>query len=134
MGFETPRNVRTATPCRANWHEMEGAGRVRFCALCKRNVYDLSVMTRDEAEVFVSEREGAPVAGLYERTDGMVMASDCPVGMRAKRNGLIASGAVLVGMLALVTVAWSMAWREMSIFPDPIADHVADEGVPIRNS
>jgi len=113
---------------------MEGGGRLRHCPLCQRNLYDLSDMSRDEAEAIVSAREGKPVADLYERSDGLVMVSDCPVGVREKRDRMIGSTAALIAMLTLVTATWSFAWRELKILPDPIGDHVADVGMPVPRS
>jgi hypothetical protein len=77
--------IRIATPCGADWDDMAGDGRVRFCGRCAKNVYDLSAMTRAQAEALVSEQEGRLCVRLYRRTDGTVLTSDCPVGERRKR-------------------------------------------------
>src|SRR5690348_11198318 len=42
--------IQIASPCEASWDAMNGDDRVRFCGLCEKNVYNLSAMTRDEAE------------------------------------------------------------------------------------
>jgi len=44
-------NVRVASRCSADWNEMYGSERKCFCADCKLNVYNLSDMTRDQAEI-----------------------------------------------------------------------------------
>src|SRR5688500_3609243 len=51
-------NIRVATPCRADWKLMTGDERTRHCGDCKKNVYNLSNMTRDEAEALILEKEG----------------------------------------------------------------------------
>ena len=53
--FESPlNNIKIASPCSANWDEMYGNERKRFCGDCKLNVYNLSGMSRDEAETTFS--------------------------------------------------------------------------------
>jgi hypothetical protein len=75
--------VRVASRCTADWEEMLGDERVRFCPQCSLNVYDLSAMTRGEAEELIARREGRLCARLYRRADGTVLTRDCPVGLRA---------------------------------------------------
>src|SRR5262245_30602687 len=36
--------LRIASPCSADWDEMTGDDRVRFCGRCRKNVYNLSEM------------------------------------------------------------------------------------------
>src|SRR5262245_42133081 len=70
-----------ASPCMAAWAEMKGDERVRFCDLCKLNVYNLSAMTRPEAERLIAEKEGCLCATFYRRQDGTILTRDCPVGL-----------------------------------------------------
>ncbi|MCU1277921.1 MAG: hypothetical protein JWM53_1467 [bacterium] len=100
-------NLRIATPCQADWDDMAGDDRVRFCGRCEKNVYNLSAMTRDEAQALVGDREGRMCVRLYQRTDGTVLTADCPVGVRRERlrariwarvSGVAASAALLVGL------------------------------------
>lgn len=86
--------VRIASPCSARWDDMVGDEKVRFCGACRKNVWNLSAMRRDEAEVLMLETEGDPCVRLYRRKDGTVLTSDCPVGEARKRLRL-------VGVLAL---------------------------------
>jgi len=78
-------NLRIASPCTADWDEMRGDERVRFCGRCEKNVYNLSSMTRGEAEALVREKEGRLCVRLYKRADGTVLTADCPVGVRRER-------------------------------------------------
>lgn len=77
-----------ATPCSASWEAMEGDERIRFCGACKLNVYNLSEMSRTEAEELVRNREGRLCVRFYRRADGTLITRDCPVGMRALRRRL----------------------------------------------
>ena len=74
-------NVRIASPCKADWDEMIGDARVRFCASCQKDVYNLSEMARQEAESFLREKAGNACVRLYRRADGTVLTADCPVGL-----------------------------------------------------
>lgn len=78
-------DVRIASPCNMSWDEMKGDERARFCGKCEKNVYNLSAMTREEAERFMAARTAEVCVRLYKRADGTVMTSDCPVGVRRKR-------------------------------------------------
>ncbi|MEO6951979.1 MAG: hypothetical protein ABI321_09215 [Polyangia bacterium] len=50
--------IRVAAPCRADWNEMSGDERVRACGACNKNVYNVSEMTRAEAEALILAKEG----------------------------------------------------------------------------
>jgi hypothetical protein len=79
-------NVRVASPCPANWDEMVGDDRKRFCGQCKLNVYNLSGMGRDEAENLLLNAEGRLCVRFYRRADGTVLTQDCPVGWKALKR------------------------------------------------
>lgn len=90
-------NIRVATPCTADWNQMTGDERTRHCGQCRKNVYNLSGMTRDEAEALIVERNGDLCVRYYQRSDGTILLADCTVG-RASRNRhrWIAAGAAAV--------------------------------------
>ncbi len=91
-------DIKVASPCPANWNEMRGDERQRYCSECKLNVYNLSEMTRREAENFIISAEGRVCVKFYRRTDGTVLTSDCPVGWQAlkKRVSLAAKAFVSI--------------------------------------
>jgi hypothetical protein len=102
-------NLRIATPCQADWDDMKGDDRARFCGRCEKNVYNLSAMTRDEGEALVREKEGRMCVRLYQRSDGTVLTNDCPVGVQRQRlrqrvwariSGAAASAALIVGLVS----------------------------------
>lgn len=96
------KDVRVARPCPARWEEMAGDERVRFCSACRKNVYNLSVMT--EAAALDLLRSRGEVCGLlYRRRDGTVLTADCPVGRTAflrlvARRLLAATAGVLLAL------------------------------------
>jgi len=79
-------NMRVAAPCNADWEQMIGNERARFCGQCNLNVYNLSSMTRSEAESFIAQNEGRLCVRYYHRADGSVITENCPVGLRAIRR------------------------------------------------
>jgi hypothetical protein len=80
------RQLKVAKPCPADWNAMTGNDRMRFCGQCQLNVYNLSGMTRTEAERLVTQAEGRVCARFYRRADGTVLTQDCPVGLRAVKQ------------------------------------------------
>ena len=98
--------VRIASPCTAGWEAMEGDERARFCRLCSLHVYNLSEMTRPEAEALIARMEGRLCGRLYRRADGTVLTKDCPVGLRAVRRRIARrAGAALTAVLGLCSLA-----------------------------
>ncbi|HEX7723940.1 MAG TPA: hypothetical protein VF397_17385 [Pyrinomonadaceae bacterium] len=105
--FKHPLNhVEVAAPCKADWDQMIGSEQMRFCGQCNLNVYNLSGMTKDEAESLIARNEGRFCVRFYRRTDGSIITRDCPVGLRAIRDRVSywtrAIGAAALTFLATV--------------------------------
>src|SRR5689334_12691817 len=94
-------NVRVASPCPANWDEMNGNERVRFCGQCQLNVYNLSGMTRGEAEHLIANADGRLCVRYYKRADGSIITQNCPVGLAALKRRV--SRAATAFLSAVVT-------------------------------
>ena len=103
--FDSPlNNIRIASPCSADWNEMYGDDRKRFCGDCKLHVYNLSGMTRDEAEALVMNAEGRLCVRFYRRADGSVLTENCPVGWaKVKQRTRIFAAAAFSMVAALFT-------------------------------
>ncbi len=101
--FDSPlNNVKIASPCSANWNEMYGDDRKRFCGECKLNVYNLSGMTREAAETLLQNSEGRLCVRFYKRPDGTVLTEDCPVGWaKVKQRTKVFATAVMSMLIAL---------------------------------
>jgi hypothetical protein len=74
-------DLRIASPCTESWAAMKGDAHVRRCDSCEKNVFDLSSLTRADAEALLLRTEGLCIR-LYRRFDGTVLTADCPVGVR----------------------------------------------------
>ena len=81
-------NTRVAAPCSADWHSMFGNERVRLCEQCHLNVYNLSEMSRVEADRLINQAEGRLCVRFYRRRDGSILTQNCPVGLRAIKRRL----------------------------------------------
>lgn len=95
-------SLRIAAPCSVDWNSMTGDERKRFCGLCKKNVYNISEMSRKDAAEFIRESEGeATCIRFYRRKDGTVITDNCPLGLRKLRDR---SRAVIVACASFL--AW----------------------------
>ncbi len=100
------KGIRVASPCTANWDEMRGDDRVRFCGSCEKNVFNLSGMTEEEAESLLEATNAQICVRFYQREDGTVLTSDCPVGalaVRKKRRRIAAAS--VASVFAMLAVA-----------------------------
>src|SRR5689334_8290921 len=99
-------SIRIGSPCRERWDDMTGDAQVRLCAGCNRNVYNLSEMTRAEAEAVLAVRGVKPCVRFYRRADGTIMTADCPTtARRSPRLTVIAAGTLLAASPALADPA-----------------------------
>ncbi len=92
------------SPCKEPWTAMRGDDRVRHCARCDKDVFDLSALRREEAEALLAASHGSLCVRYFVRPDGTVMTSECAPARRTRRVrafglaaglGLGAAGAAL---------------------------------------
>ncbi len=88
-------NLRVAAPCSKQWADMSGDERSRHCNDCNQSVYNISGLTRDEAQALLIEKEGKLCVRYFQRSDGTVLLKDCTIGVSKRRKRrLFAAGAV----------------------------------------
>ena len=96
-------DLRISSPCPTTWERMPGSDRVRYCSLCRLNVYNLVAMSREEVAALLRNTRGRLCARLYVRRDRTATLEDCPQGSaRRKLRRVLA----LVGVLVLGTLGW----------------------------
>lgn len=119
-------SIRVAAPCHADWDKMTGDSRARFCGSCEKHVYNLSGMTRAEAEALVRAHEGELCVRFARRADGTVVTGNCPVGLQALRHPSMRpvrwTASVLLMLLMPFAAFGSAVWlgaaqRHQSSFP-----------------
>jgi hypothetical protein len=93
--------IEIQTPCSVPWDSMYGDERIRHCGSCRKNVYNIALLTRAQATALIASRE--PVClRIYRRPDGTVVTNDCWSRLRAaRRRGMWAF------LVMLVIVAWA---------------------------
>jgi len=89
-------DLRIASPCNASWDDMVGDDRVRHCKGCDKDVYNLSGMTRVDAEALLVARGVDVCIRFYQRADGTLMLRDCEI-----KRGRTSRIAAAVGIAAL---------------------------------
>jgi hypothetical protein len=108
-------HVAVAAPCNVDWDNMIGNEQVRFCGQCSLNVYNLSGMTKREAEHLVTQTEGRLCIRYYRRADGTILTKNCPVGLRALKRRLsrvarASISAILSFLAGIFAVVGSREW------------------------
>jgi hypothetical protein len=123
-------NLRIGFACKQRWEDMVGDDRVRACGGCDRPVFNLSAMTRDEAEGVLATRGLTPCVRFYRRPDGTVMTTDCPTGARREGRRLAVVASSLAAGVALA--APSSARAEPA--PDPASTQTTPDVVMIEHT
>ena len=111
-------NIRVASPCSADWSKMTGDERVRSCADCNKHVYNISELTREDAQALIVEHEGKLCVRYFQRADGTILLKDCTVGVRRRRRVRIVAGAA--ALLAGTGVAAAFHTTGTTIAPAPV--------------
>jgi hypothetical protein len=122
--------IDVSTPCPVDWDEMRGTDRVRFCGQCKLHVYNLSAMSRHEAEELINETEGRLCVNFYRRTDGTIVTADCSrlrqaarVARHAWASAYAISAALVCALLAPLGFGASSQTCEkdpLNVEPNPV--------------
>ncbi|HEX6813876.1 MAG TPA: hypothetical protein VF384_19800 [Planctomycetota bacterium] len=113
--------IAIASPCSADWNQMKGDERRRFCASCKLHVHNLSAMTASQAEELLRDAgKGRLCVRYYRRADGTVLTRDCPVGLRQRLRRAWARAAAL----------WLTLWGSAPGCTGP-ADQPTEQPMPV---
>lgn len=88
--------IEITSPCNADWDEMTGSEQIRYCTECNKYVYNLSAMTRRDAEELVATRRSQMCTRMTRDLNGGTITVDSlpPVRLLGRRPGPIASTVV----------------------------------------
>jgi hypothetical protein len=103
-------NIKVAAPCTAEWRWMYGNDRVRFCNQCKLYVYNLSAVTREQAEDLILSAEGKLCVRFYQRKDGTIITQNCPQGLRTLKEKLNRTRAKMAAALLTFLSSMGILW------------------------
>ena len=129
-------NIRVATPCRVSWDGMTGDERVRACGDCKKSVYNISNLTRDEAHALIVEKEGKLCVRYYQRHDGTILLKDCSVGVgRKRKRTMVAAGvaALLAGVGGYLVLSKHEAVEPVTCI-NPATTEALQGGVEVKTA
>lgn len=126
--YDNPlNNLRIASPCSQDWEAMVGDNLRRYCGECKLNVYNLSGMSKTEAENLIQMSEGRLCVRYFQRADGSVITEDCPVGWARIKNRtkvLVTAAASLVfSLFGAVGLQFAVGRQEVLDATEPVADY-----------
>ena len=97
--------LRIASPCEEKWESMRGDERVRFCARCSLNVFNVKELTEVEVRALFLKAEGRVCGRIFRRRDGTVLTRDCPTGLaKLRRKALV--GLTLAVSLVLAVIGF----------------------------
>lgn len=102
-------NIHVAAPCPVPWNRMSGDNRIRHCAECSLNVYNISEMTRAEAENLIRRHEGCLCVRFFRRADGTILTRNCPRGLERITRRISRIAAALLTATMTVGSAFSQA-------------------------
>jgi len=96
-------NLMISSPCPVSWESMRGDDRQRFCNLCKLNVYNISDMSSQEAEIFLAEKQhdGRTCVTFFVRQDGTVLTDDCKGALRFIKKTARRIGSTVAALVSL---------------------------------
>jgi len=131
--YDSPLDkLKIASPCSADWDAMSGDERKRFCSDCRLHVYNLSGMTRYDAENLLRLSEGRLCVRYYKRPDGTILTQDCPVGWARMKQRVsafaAAAAALIIGLFSglLMLGAFGKTARVVRNIPIPFVTPTPD--------
>ncbi|MBK9155404.1 MAG: ankyrin repeat domain-containing protein [Chloracidobacterium sp.] len=98
-------SISVAFPCDEDWENMAGGDRKRHCGSCKRDVYNLSAMTRRDARRLLGENKGRICVRYAKLPDGTLRTLDQPLHQITRRSAVAAG--VLAATVSLTATAFS---------------------------
>lgn len=113
---DTPRLldvIEIPEPCQVPWETMSGDERIRFCGMCKKNVYNISELSNSEAESFLGENLGSVCLSFIRRADGTIVTDSCPKILKPVRAGFRRLKKIVAIVLgAVISTSASLAQTE----------------------
>ncbi|MFT3687141.1 MAG: hypothetical protein QM783_19830 [Phycisphaerales bacterium] len=114
------QRAQIAAPCHARWEDMTGDDRVRHCAECRLDVYNIAEMTDAQAEALLRlafDDDGSSkkplCARIFRRADGTVITANCPVGLDAISTKARRGAARIAAALGVTTIiGWAAAMEQ----------------------
>lgn len=130
-------NIQIAKPCKAKWDQMSGDEKVRACNLCKMNVYNVAMMTKEEAEQLFAANDSTGTRTcirLWRRADGTIITRNCPKALQAIKVriwSIWASIAAVIGgmyIMGMINQDRNCIMGERMVEKNPVQKPTPQEG------
>lgn len=103
-------DVVIAAPCPVEWTDMEGDDeRVRYCSRCELNVFNISEMSKRQAEAFLESNHENKCLRFFRRENGTLITKDYPIGRRMLQGIHQNLKALIVAFLAIFNGTTALA-------------------------
>ncbi|MCW5823432.1 MAG: hypothetical protein KIT34_11565 [Cyanobacteria bacterium TGS_CYA1] len=88
MESESPLdNLVLSFPCPVSWESMDGNERERLCRQCSKKVYNISDLSKKDAEKLLKVNDGKKMCyTFFVRQDGTIKTDNCPSILRPVRE------------------------------------------------
>lgn len=93
------------SPCSADWSDLVGDARRRYCEQCDKNVYDFSKMTATEVAALLATLQGSVCARITWQTDGSVLTEEPLPKLPVARRRASPFASVAVSTLITITAS-----------------------------
>ncbi len=121
-------NLTLSFPCPVSWDSMEGDERERLCKQCSKKVFNISDLTKKEAEELLSVNKGRKMCyTFFVRQDGTIKTDNCPRVLRPIRKSL-------KSLQRVCSVALAFLFSISSGFAKPDRDNASSKnGQPLNH-
>jgi len=100
-----------AMPCSVNWDEMKGDNKVRLCGGCNKNVYNLSAMSKIEAEEILSGPT-LPCIQIMRKEEGAIVTQEKSNIIRGFWSYGKTAVSTILSLIATLAPQWASASDE----------------------
>lgn len=104
--------IQIPKPCPSDWEEMTGNDRMRYCEECKKHVYNLSKMSRREAEALIATRRGNLCARIVRQPDGSILTEEITPSIH---QGIFRASPVASAVVTAVLTISSSGFAQMPV-------------------
>lgn len=96
-------NLILSYSCPINWDSMDGNERERFCKQCSKTVFNISDLSKKEANAYLDKRANAShCVKFYLRSDGTITTDECPKILRPVRNTARFLARTVAGLISVL--------------------------------
>jgi hypothetical protein len=119
-----------AMPCSVGWDEMKGDNKVRLCGGCNKNVYNISEMSKKEAEEVLSAPT-LPCIQIARTSDGAIVTNEGTIGAKECATGIEEKSNVIHGFWSYGKSAVSAILSLIATFTPQLASAADEKTKPI---